>query len=746
MFFRYLSILSLVIITQAFRCPPEDGHYPKQGDCKAFYKCYKGKPALLRCPANLYFNADAQVCDWLANVNCDLVSIEVPDKNRRRGYKLNDSETDAAVPRRKPGIRRRKLRRKPSFSKNPTIDEPRSQKAAPRFVPTRPFPYLPARAQPVHAPAIGQPQIVHNQVEPEDRVTESKVVTEELPTDVKEEEVKMSEDVIEKIQQEEAPSERVDMKTKENLKASVETKNLEVPSIGLDKLVRELVDTYGIKSLDSKKKVVDTSKRIKIQNPRFRVKPIDQSQNKRLKTKTGVPNKKEQVSSHKIDRSRNVNASPKKMLFFGKPSHANIPANRFVPSRSQIASQTVLNVRKTDSVTTRLSSAQVAPKRQASRNRPAPTYRPAPTQARPVPSRTRPAPRTRPTPPRARLTQSDNGYTPFSDNGKNVCGKESKEPITDEIRKLRKISCMASNTVVKRVKPRSASNPPNVKILESIFSEEQFDEVFPKAHRAYTYENFLKAFAKFPEVCSDELLCRYTLATMFAHFKQETDDLYYLEEINKSKYCGAWSDWLKEAYPCSPGRKYYGRGSKQLSWNYNYGAFSNAMFGDSKVLLENPDWVADTWLNFASALWFYATPQPPKPSMLAVVHQTWEPSSEDLEGGRTYGFGVTTMIVNGGIECGEEATNQQGSRTRQAAYIHYAKYFDIDIRGEKLDCTDMEAFDATGSSNPSIYWAPEHGCTPATWQTAYSALVEGDYERCMEDIDAEYYEYYDDLY
>jgi hypothetical protein len=25
------------------------------------------------------------------------------------------------------------------------------------------------------------------------------------------------------------------------------------------------------------------------------------------------------------------------------------------------------------------------------------------------------------------------------------------------------------------------------------------------------------------------------------------------------------------------------RGAKQLSWNYNYGAFSTAMFGDSQV-------------------------------------------------------------------------------------------------------------------------------------------------------------------
>jgi hypothetical protein len=45
---------------------------------------------------------------------------------------------------------------------------------------------------------------------------------------------------------------------------------------------------------------------------------------------------------------------------------------------------------------------------------------------------------------------------------------------------------------------------------------------FPNANVAYTYLNLLKAFAKFPMVCTTELDCRRTLATMFAHFQQET--------------------------------------------------------------------------------------------------------------------------------------------------------------------------------------------------------------------------------
>ena len=48
-----------------------------------------------------------------------------------------------------------------------------------------------------------------------------------------------------------------------------------------------------------------------------------------------------------------------------------------------------------------------------------------------------------------------------------------------------------------------------------------------------------------------------------------------------------------------------------------------------QVLLNDPDQVSDTWLNFASAMWFYVTPQPPKPSMLAVVDGTWKPNGQD---------------------------------------------------------------------------------------------------------------------
>ena len=95
----------------------------------------------------------------------------------------------------------------------------------------------------------------------------------------------------------------------------------------------------------------------------------------------------------------------------------------------------------------------------------------------------------------------------------------------------------------------------------------------------------------------------------------------------------AKTDSLTKKWACGTDRagewrKYYGRGAKQLSYNFNYGQFSQAMFDDRRLLLDHPDFVADTWLNLASATWFYTTPQPPKPSMLHVIDGTWLPNEQ----------------------------------------------------------------------------------------------------------------------
>ena len=327
-------------------------------------------------------------------------------------------------------------------------------------------------------------------------------------------------------------------------------------------------------------------------------------------------------------------------------------------------------------------------------------------------------------------TQPTPDTTPHSSDSE--CRYEAEEPISEVVRESRTLTCRLPSSAVEKIYPGREDNPGNVKILEGIITGQKFKELFPKANPAYTYENFLKAVGSFPSVCRSGRDCRRELANIFAHFQQETLGLYFLEEINRAEYCAQGTAWVSQSYPCSPGRKYYGRGAKQLSWNYNYGAFSQAMFGDPQVLLDQPELVATTWLNFASAIWFFVTPQPPKPSMLQVVSGDWEPNGADMKGNILPGFGATTMIINGALECGPSPANTHGSNNRQHHYQLYSEMFGLDITGEKLDCADMSPFSAAGSANLALYWEPGQACSLVTWQTAFSALVDGNYERCLQ--------------
>ena len=60
------------------------------------------------------------------------------------------------------------------------------------------------------------------------------------------------------------------------------------------------------------------------------------------------------------------------------------------------------------------------------------------------------------------------------------------------------------------VSPGRPSNPANVRVVESVLPPATFQAFFPRAHSAYTYTNFLRAVAKFPAVCTQPDVCRYT--------------------------------------------------------------------------------------------------------------------------------------------------------------------------------------------------------------------------------------------
>ncbi|KAF7030305.1 hypothetical protein CFC21_041873 [Triticum aestivum] len=135
------------------------------------------------------------------------------------------------------------------------------------------------------------------------------------------------------------------------------------------------------------------------------------------------------------------------------------------------------------------------------------------------------------------------------------------------------------------------------------------------------------------------------------------------------------------------GQEVFGRGPVQISHNYNYGPAGRAIGTD---LLNNPDLVAtDATVSFKTALWFWMTPQSPKPSSHDVITGRWSPSGADQAAGRVPGYGVITNIINGGLECG------RGQDARVADRIgFYKRYCDL-LRvsyDNNLDCYNQRPF------------------------------------------------------
>lgn len=347
-------------------------------------------------------------------------------------------------------------------------------------------------------------------------------------------------------------------------------------------------------------------------------------------------------------------------------------------------------------------------------------------------------------------------------------------PLMNEVREsIRTLS----NVEVEQIVALRTANPNNVKRVESVLSEGDWEYLFPQRSPEYTYENFLKAAGKFPAFCGDysdgrdaEAICKKSLTTMFAHFAQETGGhtagldvpewrqaLVHVREMGwtetmKNGYNGECRTdiWQGQRYPCGTFddgdfKSYFGRGAKQLSYNYNYGPFSEAMTGDVHTLLDNPELVADTWYNLASAVFFFMYPQPPKPSMLHVIDGTWVPNAQDVNDGLVKGFGVTTNIINGGVECGGSTEIAQ-SRNRIEYYEVFSNHFNIVIpQDEVLGCANMKQFSSDGAGALPIYWEEDwswssetsdgrsYSCQLVNYQTAYSSFIEGDYVKCVED-------------
>nr|CAD1821287.1 unnamed protein product [Ananas comosus var. bracteatus] len=156
-----------------------------------------------------------------------------------------------------------------------------------------------------------------------------------------------------------------------------------------------------------------------------------------------------------------------------------------------------------------------------------------------------------------------------------------------------------------------------------------------------------------------------------------------VEQVNVTwDYCVPNPLW-----PCAPGKEYYGRGPFQLSYNINYGQSGKALGVD---LLNDPDLVAtDPTISFETALWFWMTPQLAKPSCHDVITDRWIPSYFDILHGRLPGFGVTTNIINGALECGRGFNSSVADRI--GFYKRYCDILGVSC-GDNLDCYNQWPF------------------------------------------------------
>lgn len=116
---------------------------------------------------------------------------------------------------------------------------------------------------------------------------------------------------------------------------------------------------------------------------------------------------------------------------------------------------------------------------------------------------------------------------------------------------------------------RSGGNPP----ANSDFpiSEAQFNQLFPNRNSTCSYQGLVNGAKKYSAFAAtgDSAMKKREIAAFLANVQHETGSLRYLRKLNTANY-PYYCD-LNQPYGCPVGTdQYYGRGSLQLSWNYNY--------------------------------------------------------------------------------------------------------------------------------------------------------------------------------
>lgn len=255
----------------------------------------------------------------------------------------------------------------------------------------------------------------------------------------------------------------------------------------------------------------------------------------------------------------------------------------------------------------------------------------------------------------------------------------------------------------------------NYDLVTQAVTQEQYSTIFPNRIAAYSYDSFIKSAMAFPYLCGEDgeslNTCKKEFATIFAHWWQETAGLSLDSETGCGQVGQDCQYVQKEDYfydervsPTDPDHQYFGRGPKQLSYNSNYGAFSWDYFNDMRFL-ENPYLLlADEYKDvvFMSAFWFYMTPISQKPSMHEMVTGIWQPNATDTANNIAPGFGATTNIINGGIECNQPQGLESVQSHNRIAYYEGGEIWNNDRQPLRTVTGTLEYLGLDPAQDPSL--------------------------------------------
>lgn len=305
-----------------------------------------------------------------------------------------------------------------------------------------------------------------------------------------------------------------------------------------------------------------------------------------------------------------------------------------------------------------------------------------------------------------------------------------------------------------------------------VFSEEDFEHLFPMHDRLYDYDAFIVAAGLYPKFCnesdpslglSDGEVCKRELSTLFAHIIYETNagdpenshetfrqGLKYVKDHHCGKYpkwppfdgppeCDFHSHgWSAKTWPSQEHAQYYPRGPLMLKWNYNYGRLADAVYPgyprDKQNIMRNPENLESGILGFLSAFWIYMTPRSPMPSMHEVATGFYKPNQHDELSHIFPAFGATTNIFNGNKECNVEFGSESDAAYHRAQiYLDLLNFFDLHPEYH-LGCSKMGPFPEEGAAAHAQYFTKgvkPNTCDLVSFSTAYSLYNRNDYRRCV---------------